>query len=814
VDNVSVSVRLRPVRFAFMVRPEDMANLRKVFRINTCLWGGLYNPIIPFFRRVPAWWERQGFKFDSAKQIINGYLDYFEPDFIVEATKGIATGYGVDAERILQLADILPTSFSHDERGSGQTVLDLYQKLYREEFQFVRRHGHNIVNVRAAVRTFDAFSTCVFGGFPKEKNLQYFGEGFHEAFDPDQVTLNPATLAKLYGSRFTSALRIATRGLEVDYNDHSDPTLFILNAQEPKDLLDFWNYRAVHRNGIPIPVQWLSELSDFCKEFIIKNSGPWAGSPHGVMTHAVCMFSRSIPKEEIAGLHAKYLSVDKEGANVLQDWYPPIWRPSPRFTVRKTRPTVSAAERKVDVPFNVEKPDVRFDSLHPDFADRFGGERRWANVIRLDDWTQKDRIATVFPTDFRVEAIPRFGLGVSEHLISTTEGLVSFPRFKGIPYQWKLMEGRDAIELWLKRDNVKCRLSESGRATQQIVQTLGGFWGVKSIAHREIIDLLAGMARRPVTRSAQYQKFRNLITEAIKGDVWRSRVLETLVESKAVELGYELKCSKCGSWSWYALNQLGATMTCDLCLQHFAFPITNPSSGQHARWAYRVVGPFALPDYASGGYAAALAIRFFADVVGRMGEAGTAWSPGQELTLNHGKKIEADFVLWHQRKHRLQNDEPTQIVFGEAKSFGKDAFQDVDVERAKSLAELYPGAAFVFATLKEAADLSADEVRRIRKVAEWGREYDREQRQTRAPVIVLTGTELFVPYDLRMAWKEKGGKHAELAEPFHFDPENLKILADATQQLYLGMPSYFEWRNAKWKKKEDRRRIVQSKRAN
>jgi hypothetical protein len=811
MDNISVDVRLRPVRFAFMARPDDRAGLRRIFRINTCLWGGLYNPIIPFFQRVPTWWERQGFKFDSAKQIINGYLDYFEPDFVVEVTKGIASGYGIDSERILQIEDVLPRSDQRDEKGHGQTVLDLYRKLYREEFQFVRRHKHNIVNVNTEARTFVDFAACLFGGFPNQSNLKYFGQAFQDAFEPDRVELDAPALSKLYRSGATSALRIGIEGLDVSYNDHSDPALFVLNAQDPKDLLDFWNYRAVHRNGIAIPVQWLGDLSEFCKDFIVKNYRPLPGNPHGVMIRPVCIFARSIPEKDIEGLHRKYLWVDKEGANCLQTWYPPVWRPSPEFTVRRTRPTVTATEKNVNVALDIEKPHVQFESLSPVFADRFGGENRWANVIRLRDWTYKDRIATVFPTDFRVQAVPKFSMG--EHLLSTTEGLVSFPRFKDIPHHWTLIEGREAIELWLKRASITCRLSESGRATQQIIQTLGGFWGIRSIAHRGILELLDNMARRPITRSAQYQKFQNQINVAIKGDIWRDRVLENLVERKAVELGYELNCSKCGHWSWYALNQLAATMTCDLCLQRFAFPLTNPSGSQHARWAYRVVGPFALPDYASGGYAAALAIRFFSDVLGHIDRAGAAWSPGQELTLPGGEKVESDLILWYQRKHMLQTDERTQVVFGEAKSFGKDAFQDKDMERMRSLAALYPGAALVFATLKEAKELSADEVRRIRKLAEWGREYDRDQRRTRAPVIVLTGTELFTPHYLEEVWKGKGGMHEQFAEPAYVRLDDLKFLADATQQLYLGMPSYSAWREAQWKKRKERRQRAQSEKS-
>ena len=122
----------------------------------------------------------------------------------------------------------------------------------------------------------------------------------------------------------------------------------------------------------------------------------------------------------------------------------------------------------------------------------------------------------------------------------------------------------------------------------------------------------------------------------------------------------------------------------------------------------------------------------------------------------------------------------------------------------KALAETFPGAVLVFATMKEAADLSIDEVARLRKLAEWGREYVRESRRTRAPVIVLTGTELFTGYSLRSAWKDKGGQHERLIAPGYVQLDQLKTLADLTQQLYLGMPPYHVWADAKWKARQAR----------
>jgi hypothetical protein len=107
--------------------------------------------------------------------------------------------------------------------------------------------------------------------------------------------------------------------------------------------------------------------------------------------------------------------------------------------------------------------------------------------------------------------------------------------------------------------------------------------------------------------------------------------------------------------------------------------------------------------------------------------------------------------------------------------------------------------------MKQAEELSNDEITRIATLAEWGREYISERRQSRSPVIVLTGTELFASYSVHEAWKKVGGRHAEIAKSRWIGTENLRVLADLTQQLYLNMPSYSEWSEEKWRKRDRER---------
>jgi hypothetical protein len=389
--------------------------------------------------------------------------------------------------------------------------------------------------------------------------------------------------------------------------------------------------------------------------------------------------------------------------------------------------------------------------------------------------------------------------------------LVAFADYKGISESWTLKDGAAVISEWLKERSIEASFSPAGRATQQIIQTLGGFFGTGRLAHVGIVRLLDEMSRRPITRSAHVLEFRNKIDAAVGDDLRRRNTFETLVERKAVELGLELKCPKCDSWGWHPLSQLDYSVSCELCLRSFAFPLANPTSSDSARWAYRVVGPFALPDYARGGYSAALAIRCFAEVIGSSTSSALTWSSGQQLQLPNGEKTEADFILWYQRREVLRPDYPTEIVFGEAKSFGKEAFEEKDVVRLRLLADAFPGAVLVFATMKEAADLSKREIQVIRQLAEWGREFDRERLGIRAPVILLTGTELFAAHSLEATWREKGGKHAQLIQHPSVRLDVLQNLADFTQQLYLGMPPYHIWLESKRRKRLElaRRRLAE-----
>lgn len=295
-----------------------------------------------------------------------------------------------------------------------------------------------------------------------------------------------------------------------------------------------------------------------------------------------------------------------------------------------------------------------------------------------------------------------------------------------------------------------------------------------------------------------HQFYTQGIRKIVQRDSLKHRYFEILVDQKVVELGIKIKCSLCDSWNWYKLNKIDETLSCDFCLKSYKFPAKNPLSSNNLVWTYRVVGPFAFNKFADGGYATALSLRFFGSVFSHGVRADITWSSGMELSFPDKNKIESYFLIWYLRKSIGAIDYPTEFIFGEAKSFGEEAFTKKDISRMKVLAEKFPGSILVFSTMKD--QLSKSEIKEIIKLAEWGRKYIKNRKITRAPVVILTVIELFSDQTfLGITWKNQGGKHAQLSELLN---HNIKQLADLTQQIYLDMPPYFLWLEEKWKKRK------------
>ena len=90
------------------------------------------------------------------------------------------------------------------------------------------------------------------------------------------------------------------------------------------------------------------------------------------------------------------------------------------------------------------------------------------------------------------------------------------------------------------------------------------------------------------------------------------------------------------------------------------------------------------------------------------------------------------------------------------------------------------------------------EKRLLTSFVEWSRR-SRDGSRPRNPVVLLTGHELFVDYLVGAKWNELGAPWSNFTDYDH--TRNLFNLAQATQAIHLGLPSFYEGWGARQKRR-------------
>jgi hypothetical protein len=769
------------------------------------LWGGVYNPIIPVCSVIPVTWQDHPFPTPSPAALAKGYISFFEPDVFVEAKEGLAVSIGLPQSKLdFHRSRIVPLDafFETDnQRGSsvpfGTGIFQVYKDLYEREFKFVRRQEHRVALLEPDAAS-ALFVEALFGGFPSLGPLAPISQAYVDAFDPVKLAATAESWIKVVKEGLRPPLNFTIEGLKRAPDGWSEPTLFVVDPASRLDLIDLWNIRQFHPQILGISLPWFQDAKDFLAEFLRANYRPLPRNQHGVMIRPTIQFGRSVSKElaEAAAQQAGLVGMS-DAQWLFKLWYDRVWEPErDDFVHRPKRAGISAAGADLELAVSKDGPDLtcRFTSLSPDFADTYDdAAARWVNVLKFSgQYDGNDNLALTLPTSFGDDEGSRLRLG--EPTIFSREGFVLPQQHKQQREYLCLMTGKDAVIDWLGRQGVRAEPSEPGRVADQVLASLQGFWGSHLIADADTLRLLDEMSKS--VRKHTDGKIEEFPDRSIEVKRWEALVhrrsqqglprvdLDDFIKANIFRLGLALECPNCRKENWFSIEALQKHLTCERCLQIFDFPQGSLRFSK-TPWHYRVVGPYSVPDYAAGAYATVLALRAFARGFGAH-DTNLTYATGLHFTVDDQKPFEVDFTFWYQRRRILDLEEDPVLAFGEAKSFAAESFKEGDLARMRKLAEKFTGAFLVFATLKE--ELSETEKAMIGELATWGRER-LPDRRPRAPVIVLTGIELFSSRHIEHSWKERGGRHAKFVEPPSVRLDNLWNLAEFTQQLYLGLPN-------------------------
>jgi hypothetical protein len=809
----SLTLTLRPLRLAFVVSPDDTKALFDAIRINSYVWGGQYNPIIPLFRKLPRWLGRLS-RPASVAHLFASYLDLFDPDFVIRL--GAAKDEVIDLHTLKEIPadEVLAPVIKCETPAYGIGVFEILEHLLHEEFRFVRRDS---LEMRIPTVGSDLFLASVFGTFP-EKYPQNIATGLVRSLSYSEVPCSVENYTSFYEGSNLFPRRICHQGLKSRKSSWWwGEYVFLLDAEDPNDILLYWNYRALGWNVLAVPTQAFTNeaVRKHVATFVEASYWPLRGNP-SFYNHTTVLGSPNVSEQQIkdfvSSLNLKPVPQGGHGKTSLLSWLPRFWDEWARSKDGVDRCSVSADEQRRSI--RIDDGQFEFEPLMPVFAHDFaaGGTPRCANQIELRIYGNTHEYAQVIPQggDKLARAAHSYGI---DDLRCSKDGMVFYPKFS----RWTetmMAPSADAIfAAWFQERGWKVAPSDKGYIIKQLLRQLGGSWRMKWLTEEPVLRFLMEIPKLgPISEG----NFRGRLNQlASKGShISAAGLARWLVESNIVRLGVDVSCPRCRQRSWYSVTEVNYELACRQCLETYRLP---SESIKEMPWAYRGAGAFGskievivreavttdaldaeaslasdvglessrvsranVPDGLQGGLAVLLLLHSLS------ADMRPTLTPLLSFNASNGAEpMEVDLAVLtrHMRSGVHQDD----VIFAECKSF-HGRFERRDVQRMERFADQFPAAVVIFATLRR--ELDAQEKRLLIPFAKRGRK-PLSATRVRNPVVIFTGNELFSWGGPRAAWRELGLPFSSFQHE-QGDDRVFVSFADATQQLYLGLPSIHE----------------------
>jgi hypothetical protein len=688
-------------------------------------------------RRRPPWWSSGGGTSPSAKEIVAGYLETYDPDWILSLVDDYELP--VMAERLAVLDNFgLRTSTTQRAADSLEPVVE---HLYETRFRFQERvpPDHAVhTNRLGAPLLGDVLLGCLTDD-PRHAGLRKLLASrlgmWETELEPERLVRSQAHQPGV--PELVTPLELGSEEFLFRRRSKSWTYVYFCSQNRTWDCIELWNLRAAGLDVFACPIEWMSELSGVISQLLTSADD------------VLAVVARRMAPGEIEGV------AEIAGAHGVPLVAPPVfWGRSPSADERPTR--VIVANDIVSVP--VVDDVAELPSLNPPWADRRWPPRvgAWINEFNLHDDVRGGELGAVLPHD--LSAVESFVplRGPQQPRLHEGRLIVGFAR-SGASFSVNVPTGFGVFDAWLQERGLNARPSDPGRTLLEIARKIGGAAQVSWIfgpARLEVVDI--GTRRHHLAKQHVERAIRD------DGVANVSRSLRELTERGVLRAGLVVTCPRCRQANFVVPQDLAEQMRCERCLEPFAFPHHAPPRD----WAYRPTGPFAVPKYAAGAYATLLALRL---LIGESDYAET-WAPSVEID-GFG---ELDFVVWREPRFGLIRHGRPELVLGESKSF--DRFEERDVERLVTLRTRLGQGWLCFATLRE--QLADDEQRTLTEAAQVLRVDDDPP-----PLILLTGPDM---------WAVNVGRHLKqrLGRIQDVDDEPLwdlscSALAELTQRLHL-----------------------------
>jgi hypothetical protein len=695
-STIEASCVARPTRLAFVIPTPNRDLLLSVFARATSLWGGIFDPIIILddsTREVHGVQEQMV----SHGQYLEGQADIlkaFDPDFLVNFSADPLPEQLKEFEHRTFAAERLDWHPRGDKTTSYFVdVWPILDELWAKEFKFSTKPPLKFRYIDKADAMKSLLLAARYGLYSNNDSYQFLKTNF----GAEPIVYDAQFKATLKPRTFHSPLTLtAYKCIQRRQHFHSH-AYFLLNPDNPFDVVDLWNLRAA---GLVLMPLTLHDYKEF--EQPIRDFGALAAYPinETVTNHVVLTKARSISEPELATVSDWIRSL-----GFLKDFSTMGW--VPRYNMN-----YYAVGNEIDV-----EPISAYDSSPVGVLDNGygviqGPVPQFLRAEHFDQHWSMDLSFFTFRTPETCYRLPWLNSGcdalVQHKMGHGFEMEAAHISRSGIVTQQAGTNGRvrmspitavDAVRAFLQGKDIEyLQTSTPGLALERIIEMLGGLRHselFQNAAIRALLDelatggwRLASEVRGAIHRSLKgFQRFGQPATQhqvAQEVDV----ILDRTVEAKVFRIGLVFQCSRCKRHNWYTVTEFDDGFNCKSCFARELTPRLDVT-----KWCYASDGFFRTTNKLDGNITILLTLNFFNYTF----DHGIQFAPSFDYKIK-GEPHEMDFAILS--SGGMFGGE-VDMIFGESKSGA--ALMEGERQKLKSFGEK-TGSYICFCTMADDFD--------------------------------------------------------------------------------------------------------------
>jgi hypothetical protein len=700
MEAIHIRQRLRPIRYAFIIKEGDFSSALASVSLNTVIWGGIYNPIISV---TPA--ERCA-----------GILKDFDVDELVDLTAGeLSPELRKRFEHRIVSADSLVRMDDRRKKRYlrlGFAILPILEQIYEKEVRFLPEPTRAaIISSRAADGWSEhlGFSYGAFSWLP-ETDID-FKANFRKALKARDTTFDPGDPTSKLGDPL-SPVQFTAYGLRSlrDTASVSSHVIYIGDHRNLADLLDFWNMRATGRTIVFVPVAYHTAYEELVRR--VARSGHYPINPR--VENMADLQKGPTLKEEAFTKVCDWISGLDIGRLARRLWQPRFDNEDEMYVgdihasevEAQSGEEVSLLEGDTMTPVKLIFPE----HLESDRVRR--GEYAWSIELTMSGGAFKNDVVFAFPSEPALEAVVRQSvLGHSGEVRIGRHGVVIRQDHPRDSLYLSPVPTVDVFYALFREAGLEAEPSQPGRYAEQIIKKMGGrvqfdcrVFKIRGV--REILDKLStgsvltkGNMYQIVMSTEEDEYGRNwraelyediVLTRGQRGAADFTHIFNVLLDQRVIRPGFTLRCRDCFAEGWYHVSEFSEEYTCRFC-----FSRQRVNFGAVHEWQYKADGLFRIPDSGLGSVAVILSL----------------WRLEEFEHMNRGRYLVSTNLheIGAQRNYEIDYAYLTvdafktsyDLVVGQATRFSD--FTGEEVRKMADLARKFPKEPYLaFSTLKDA----------------------------------------------------------------------------------------------------------------